>query len=127
MAVRYCSVSTASASSRTDRAARSRCGMRSGSPRRWSSTTWSTRSATPSLRAPDRTLGSPAWTGRCTRGQSRDCTQREGDIVALTMTSQKPMHTTGRVDIDGAVDADGHILEPPTLWEDYIDPAFRDR
>ena len=47
--------------------------------------------------------------------------------MALTMTSQKPMHTTGRVDIDGAVDADGHILEPPTLWEDYIDPAFRDR
>src|SRR6266852_1897792 len=25
------------------------------------------------------------------------------------------------------VDSDGHILEPPTLWDDYIDPAFRDR
>src|SRR5215472_2742507 len=25
------------------------------------------------------------------------------------------------------VDADGHILEPLTLWDDYIDPAFRDR
>ena len=47
--------------------------------------------------------------------------------MALTMTSQKPMHTTGRVEVDGAVDADGHILEPPTLWEEYIDPAFRDR
>src|SRR6202035_4228374 len=25
------------------------------------------------------------------------------------------------------VDSDGHILEPPTLWDDYIDPAFRNR
>ena len=25
------------------------------------------------------------------------------------------------------VDADGHILEPLNLWENYIDPAFRDR
>jgi predicted TIM-barrel fold metal-dependent hydrolase len=25
------------------------------------------------------------------------------------------------------VDADGHILEPLTLWDDYIDPAFRER
>ena len=31
------------------------------------------------------------------------------------------------VALDGAVDADGHILEPPDLWETYIDPAFRDR
>ncbi len=23
------------------------------------------------------------------------------------------------------VDADGHILEPPDLWERYIDPEFR--
>src|SRR5229473_2516404 len=25
------------------------------------------------------------------------------------------------------VDADGHILEPLDLWDNYIDPAFRDR
>jgi len=25
------------------------------------------------------------------------------------------------------IDADGHILEPPDLWEKYIDPQFRDR
>ena len=25
------------------------------------------------------------------------------------------------------VDSDGHVLEPLTLWDDYIDPAFRDR
>ena len=25
------------------------------------------------------------------------------------------------------VDADGHILEPLNLWDDYIDPAFRER
>src|SRR5215472_12481429 len=27
----------------------------------------------------------------------------------------------------GAIDADGHILEPPDLWEKYIDPQYRDR
>ena len=37
------------------------------------------------------------------------------------------MHHALRLEVDGAVDADGHILEPPNLWEDYIDPAFRDR
>jgi predicted TIM-barrel fold metal-dependent hydrolase len=27
----------------------------------------------------------------------------------------------------GAIDADGHILEPPDVWEKYIDPPYRDR
>jgi predicted TIM-barrel fold metal-dependent hydrolase len=27
----------------------------------------------------------------------------------------------------GVVDADGHVLEPATLWEDYLEPAYRDR
>ena len=27
----------------------------------------------------------------------------------------------------GAIDADGHILEPPDTWEKYIDPQYRDR
>ncbi len=39
----------------------------------------------------------------------------------------KTMHETGRIAHPGAIDADGHILEPPTMWEDYIDPKFRDR
>lgn len=25
------------------------------------------------------------------------------------------------------IDADGHIVEPRTLWEDYAEPEFRDR
>ncbi len=25
------------------------------------------------------------------------------------------------------IDADGHVLEPLSLWDDYMDPAFRDR
>jgi predicted TIM-barrel fold metal-dependent hydrolase len=41
--------------------------------------------------------------------------------------STKAMHETGRIEHAGAIDADGHILEPPTLWEDYIDPKYRDR
>ena len=34
----------------------------------------------------------------------------------------KPMHRTGRLSYEGAVDADGHILEPPDLWETYLEP-----
>ena len=37
------------------------------------------------------------------------------------------MHDTERLSYEGAVDADGHILEPADLWERYIDPKFRDR
>jgi predicted TIM-barrel fold metal-dependent hydrolase len=32
-----------------------------------------------------------------------------------------------RLSFSGAVDADGHVLEPADLWERYIDPAFRPR
>jgi hypothetical protein len=31
------------------------------------------------------------------------------------------------VTVHGAIDCDGHILEPPTLWEDYLEPRYRDR
>src|SRR5437764_723275 len=37
------------------------------------------------------------------------------------------MHETHRLSWDGAVDADGHILEPADVWEKYIDPKYRDR
>jgi len=37
------------------------------------------------------------------------------------------MHETERLAFDGAVDADGHILEPPDLWETYLEPQYRDR
>ncbi len=47
--------------------------------------------------------------------------------MTVAIAARKPIHETHRVQLDGAVDADGHILEPPTLWEDYIDPPFRDR
>jgi predicted TIM-barrel fold metal-dependent hydrolase len=47
--------------------------------------------------------------------------------MTLTVQSQKPMHGAHRLAHDGAVDADGHILEPPDLWETYIDPQYRDR
>ena len=47
--------------------------------------------------------------------------------MALTIPAQKPIHDTHKIEAPGAVDADGHILEPPTLWEEYIDPEFRER
>ncbi|MBI1817054.1 MAG: amidohydrolase [Deltaproteobacteria bacterium] len=34
---------------------------------------------------------------------------------------------TRRIVYPGAVDADGHILEPPDLWEQYLEPRYRDR
>jgi predicted TIM-barrel fold metal-dependent hydrolase len=39
----------------------------------------------------------------------------------------KTLHETERLSFDSAVDADGHILEPPDLWDTYIDPKYRDR
>ena len=39
----------------------------------------------------------------------------------------KPMHVTQQLSFGGAVDADGHILEPPDLWETYLEPEYRDR
>jgi hypothetical protein len=51
-----------------------------------------------------------------------------GEItMTVAVEARKPMHDAHRVAVDGAVDADGHILEPPDLWETYIDPKFRDR
>lgn len=32
-----------------------------------------------------------------------------------------------RLSYPGVVDADGHILEPPDLWERYLEPQYRDR
>ena len=32
-----------------------------------------------------------------------------------------------RLPYAGGVDADGHVLEPPDLWERYLEPRYRDR
>jgi hypothetical protein len=32
-----------------------------------------------------------------------------------------------RFELCGAVDADGHVLEPPDLWRRYLEPRFRAR
>jgi len=37
------------------------------------------------------------------------------------------MHAAKRLEHAGAVDADGHILEPPDLWERYLEPKYRDQ
>ena len=46
-------------------------------------------------------------------------------MPTVSIPARKPLHATHRVEFDGAVDADGHILEPPNLWEEYIDPKLR--
>ena len=32
-----------------------------------------------------------------------------------------------RFPYDGTVDADGHIMEPPNLWEEYLEEEFKPR
>ncbi|MGF1597302.1 MAG: amidohydrolase family protein [Acidimicrobiales bacterium] len=48
-------------------------------------------------------------------------------MTTAMIPAQRPIHETHKLTTPGAVDADGHILEPPDLWVDYIDPEFRDR
>jgi uncharacterized protein len=43
------------------------------------------------------------------------------------MSATKTLHATHHLSFEGAVDADGHILEPPDLWERYLEPQYRDR
>ena len=43
------------------------------------------------------------------------------------MSDMRDLGGVHRLAYDGAIDADGHILEPPDLWERYLDPKFRDR
>jgi predicted TIM-barrel fold metal-dependent hydrolase len=33
----------------------------------------------------------------------------------------------GRFDEPGVVDCDGHVFEPPDLWQNYMEPSWRDR
>jgi predicted TIM-barrel fold metal-dependent hydrolase len=37
------------------------------------------------------------------------------------------MNPLPRLPFSGAVDGDGHVLEPPDLWQRYLEPRFRDR
>ena len=37
----------------------------------------------------------------------------------------QPMHDVHRIENSGAVDADGHILEPPDLWEEYLEQKYK--
>ena len=46
--------------------------------------------------------------------------QREG-------LPDQQMHEVHRIDCDGAIDADGHILEPPDLWDEYLESKYKDR
>ena len=43
------------------------------------------------------------------------------------MEQSATLHAEHQLKYRGAVDADGHILEPVDLWERYIDPKYRDR
>jgi uncharacterized protein len=36
-------------------------------------------------------------------------------------------HSIARQETEYLFDADSHVMEPPDLWDNYLDPAFRDR
>ena len=46
---------------------------------------------------------------------------------AAALQSGYPAGALQRFDFEGAVDADGHVLEPPDLWTRYLEPRYRDR
>ena len=55
-------------------------------------------------------------------------------VAANTLTSAGRRHYARRIEEIGMAkdgfrvfDSDMHIMEPPDLWERYIDPEFRDR
>jgi hypothetical protein len=58
-------------------------------------------------------------------------TQRRGRRFRIDLGTNSIMHMDARNEVNpivrGAIDADGHLLEPPDLWEKYIDPRYRDR
>ena len=37
------------------------------------------------------------------------------------------MTSLSHLNYHNIIDADGHVLEPPDIWEKYIDPQYRDR
>src|SRR5205823_1757818 len=42
-------------------------------------------------------------------------------------TNTPPLASTSATTEALVIDCDGHILEPPGLWETYLEPAYRDR
>jgi predicted TIM-barrel fold metal-dependent hydrolase len=50
-----------------------------------------------------------------------------GQHVAATIVGAGPAPDATPIPFPGAIDADGHIIEPPDLWEQYLEGSFRDR
>src|SRR2546422_3284802 len=66
--------------------------------------------------------------GRVSRGARAGSELRApGARLASAARLHYPPHVLHRLPYDGAIDADGHILEPPDLWDRYLEPRWRDR
>src|SRR5215472_1258439 len=48
-------------------------------------------------------------------------------LSPLRLLPRSPTPESAMSRIYDVIDADGHVLEPFTLWNDYLDPAYRDR
>ena len=42
-------------------------------------------------------------------------------------TERQPVYEQGALAWDGGIDADGHVLEPAWIWQEYLEAAYRDR
>lgn len=54
---------------------------------------------------------------RCHPGQA--AAPRSGRLKGVQLVN---VNASNRIPYDNIIDADGHILEPPDVWEKYIDP-----
>ena len=60
------------------------------------------------------------------RPEERERSAR-GSAGTVARERSREMDAIRRLPYAGAIDADGHILEAPDLWEHYLEPGYRER
>src|SRR5205814_1104346 len=65
-------------------------------------------------------------TGRRGRARARSVTHR-AQVDAHSVPRRSALCEEDTMTTELVIDCDGHILEPPDLWETYLEPAYRDR
>src|SRR2546428_680498 len=116
------------------------CGARRRVARKWGWRRRSSSSRASSCSGPGAGCHLPLRTDRADRGGRRREAGRvprgaragpelraPGARLASAARLHYPPRVLHRLPYDGAIDADGHILEPPDLWDRYLEPRWRDR
>src|ERR1700730_9474912 len=74
-------------------------------------------------------------TPSCTESSSRGVLKQwrrklfilAGEIRAGNVIANPAQRRTTMSRMYNVIDSDGHVLEPPGLWVEYLDPKYRDR